>query len=626
MNLRHPFEPDSARVQAQIRIMATTDLHLHLMPYDYVADRPTAHQGLLPAARLIRALRTGAPTTLLFDVGDMLQGSAMAELLALEEAGGSARPNPMIAAMNLIGYDAATLGNHDFDFGLSYLEHALAQARFPVVSANLQRVGVGLYRPPHVVIRTRAQAADGTWWPLAVGVIGFAPPQTSLWERQHLAGRLTSRDIVEAARAHLPALKAAGGEIVVALCHSGIGPQDHTPGMEHAAVPLAAVPGIDVVLAGHSHDVFPGPDLPTGGAVDSATGTLHGKPAVMAGFHGSHLGLIDLLIERGPQGWRPVAHASQALPVARRSRHGGLGRGDPALATAARSAHRRTLAHLRQPVGETAVPLHSYFSLIGPDAALTLLAEAQREAAHQVLAGTDAARLPLISAVSPYRVGGHGGPGHYLDIPPGPLTLRDSTGLYPYANALSVLAVTGQTLRDWLERAASMFCRIVPGGRDQPLLDPGFPGYAFDVLDGLTYQIDPTAPARTDAGGRVLHAQAQRIGQIRIGDRLIDPDEQVLIVTNSHRAGGGGGYGMALDGKVVADGHLTVRAALDAYLRRHRPVHPVPAPGWRFAPLPETSAWFDSSPAALAHLPLRRHDITDAGPAPDGFRRFLLAF
>ena len=697
--LRHPFTPDPARVQAQVRILATTDLHFQLTGHDDVADRPVPGQGLLPLARLIRAMRSHAPTCLLFDIGDMLQGSALADLLA---AGGGrvTAPHPMVAAMNRIGYDAATLGNHDFDYGLPYLDRALADARFAVVAANLTRIDGGPWLPRHALIHTRALAADGTWWPLDIGVIGFAPPQTVLWDRHHLAGHLTASNIVPAALAHVPALRAAGAEIVVALCHSGIGATDAVPGMENAAVPLAAVPGIDVVLMGHTHDVFPvqgpgpwprpHPDPATGSVnqsashprnqaandvedhaashpanyaadhppnhaashaashaanyvenhpanhaanhladhpvIDPVLGRLHGKPAVMAGFHGSHLGLVDLLIERGPDGWRVRDHASRAVAMAGLAR---LGPDDPALTQIAQAARRRTRAHLRRPLGETLVPLHSFFALVAPDAALTLVADAQRAAAQALLggplaAGDGAAGLPLISVVSPFRAGGRGGAGHYLNIPPGPLTLRDATGLYGYPNALTVLEMDGAGVADWLEQAAAVFARITPGLRDQPLFDPAFPSYLFDVLDGLTYVIDPSAPPRGDTAPALADPVARRVSDIRLDGAPLRPADRVLVVTNSHRAGGGGGFAAPLRGRVVIAGALTNRAALEQYVRNSSPVSPVARPTWRFRALPGTAAWFDSSPAATASLAQVAARISDAGPAPSGFRRFRL--
>ena len=89
-------------------------------------------------------------------------------------------------------------------------------------------------------------------------------------------------------------MRAAGADVIIALCHSGIGGEAHTPGMENAAIPLAGIDGIDVVLTGHTHEQFPGHDRAANDVVDPVAGTLHGKPAVMAGFYGNRLGMVDL--------------------------------------------------------------------------------------------------------------------------------------------------------------------------------------------------------------------------------------------------------------------------------------------------------------------------------------------
>ena len=661
MILRPPFGPTPGRVQAHLRLIATTDLHMHLRPWDYVADRPRKGTGLLAAAPLIRALRDEVPCALLLDVGDLLQGNALADHLAADE---SSAQHALIAAMNLMGYAAGTLGNHDFDYGLAYLDRTLAQAQFPVVSANLRRPDGTGYRPPWALIRTRATDAQGTGWPLTVGVIGFAPTQTLQWARHHVAGLLVAQDIVDAAAEQVPLLRAAGAEVVVALCHSGMAEAEALPGMENAAIPLAAVPGIDVMLMGHTHAVFPGPGHPASPAVDPVAGRLHGKPAVQAGYQGSHVGVVDLLIARDAAGWRPVADSVAVLPAQFPALpQGRRAAADTALVRATAKAHQATLAAARQVVGVTQTPITSYFSQVAPDAGLQLLADAQRAAALPALAQTQWAGLPLISAVAPNRVGGPGGPDNYLNAAAGPLAARHLGALSPFPNTLCLLALTGADIADWLERAVSGFARIIPGRQDQPLIDPAFPGYVFDLLDGLTYTVDPSAPARTDVAGRVIAPGAQRISDLRLDGRALRPDERLIVVTNAYRAGGGGGFAAATVGRIIVEVPLTGQDAMRRHLAMAGPdagrdagrnagskagskagrnagrnagpntgpnagpntgtVNPA-RPTWQFAPLPGTAAWFDTSPAAAAHLPLPGRNVTDAGCAPNGFRRFRL--
>jgi len=604
---------------AQLRVLATTDLHAHLMAHDYFTDRPSRTAGLVWTASLIRRLRAGSDNTVLFDNGDFLQGNPMSDWVAANPTALADAAHPMIAAMNALGYDAGTLGNHEFNYGLEFLAEALRGATFPVVSANtLDEAGQPLVRP-YVVLDRKISDDDGASWPVGIGVIGLAPPQIALWERISLGDRIGTRDILATARELVPRMKAEGADVIVALCHSGIGAERAEPGMENAAVPLAAVEGIDAIVTGHTHQVFPGPAWAEGGAIDPA-GLLHGKPAVMAGYHGSHLGVIDLSLFREDGRWRVTEGASLAVPIA--DRQDPVVRRDPAVMAIGRGVHRRVLAEVRKPLGETTVPLQSFFSLVGPDACLQLVADAQRARAVEALAGTAYAGLPLLSAVAPFKTGGRAGPDNYVDIPPGTLVQRHVSELYPYPNGFCILVIRGTDVALWLERSVSLFHRLVPGVMDQPLIDPGFPGYNFDMLDGAEYVVDPTQPARTDASGRVLDAGAQRIVALMIGGRALDKDETVLVATNGYRAGGGGGFAAAISGTVVHKDALSTREVVLDHIRRTSPVAPVACPTWRFADNPGTGAWFDSGRGAGAHAT----GAIYLGDTEELFRRYRIAF
>jgi 2',3'-cyclic-nucleotide 2'-phosphodiesterase/3'-nucleotidase len=601
-----------AGIQARLRILATSDLHFHLLPFDYYADRPLPGTGLAAAARTIAALRRGPWVTLLVDNGDLIQGNMMSDWLA---AGGWSGPHPMIAAMNAIGYDAGTLGNHEFNHGLGHLRAALAEARFPIVSANIAALDAPL-APPWTILERDVAAGAGAP-PLRIGVIGFAPPQIAAWDRARLNGALRVRDIVAAAEDELPRLCAAGADVVLALCHSGIGPEAATPGMENAAVPLAAVPGIDALVAGHTHILFPGPGAAAGRAVDPAAGRLHGKPAVQPGFRGSHVGVIDLALGFEAGRWRLRGSAARLERV-------GKGAPEAVVAALAAPAHARLRAEAARPVGTAEVPIHSHFALVAPSPALDIVADAKRAHARALLAETPEARLPVVVAVAPFRAGGRGGPDNYIDIPPGPVALRQAAELYIHPNSVVLLEIDGAGLSDWLERSASLFRRLVPGAAGQPLIDPGFPSYNFDVLDGLSYVIDPSQPPRTDPEGRILDPAARRVSDIRHEGRQVGPTDRFVLATNSYRLGSGGIFAAAAAARPIAAGPGTTRELVVEHVRT-APLRPGPRPRWRFAALPGTAAWFDSAPAALGHLgSVEGRDIRPLGPAAGGFWRFEL--
>ncbi|SET41057.1 bifunctional 2',3'-cyclic-nucleotide 2'-phosphodiesterase/3'-nucleotidase [Oceanicella actignis] len=612
--------------RAHLRILGTTDLHAHLAPYDYFADRPAPHLGLSRAAALIRSLRAQAPNALLFDNGDFLQGNPLADLAAREQARDPGATHPVIAAMNALGYDAATLGNHEFDYGLDTLAAALRQARFPVVLANLaRRRGADPTRdegfvPPYVILERTLRDGAGAAAPIRIGVIGFCPPQTLQWDHGRLAGLVEARGIAQSARALVPLMKAHGADLVVALCHAGIVPIAARPDEEEGAQDLALIEGVDVILAGHQHLTFPGAH-PAAPGVDPARGTVHGKPAAMAGFGGAHVAAIDLLLGRGRGGWRVMAHEvrlarTAALPAEA---------ADPAVQAAADAAHARALALIRQPVGRLRAPISTFFAMAADDPSLRLVNRAQSWRVAQALRGTPLARLPLVSAAAPFRCGGRGGPDNYACAPAGAITMRHVAELHPYPNELRALLIDGATLKEWLERAAAAFNRILPGREDQPLLAPDFPSFNFDVVDGVTYRIDLTAPARYDLSGRLIDPGAERIVDLRLGGRPLDPCARLVLATNSYRAGGGGAFPGVRPEAIVFETAETNRDALLAYLRAHPDIAPPRAPGWSFAPAPGASALFPSSPRAVAHLDQpHAAGIAPVGPGPGGFMLYRL--
>ncbi|WP_165918917.1 bifunctional 2',3'-cyclic-nucleotide 2'-phosphodiesterase/3'-nucleotidase [Rhodovulum adriaticum] len=490
--------------------MQITDLHANILPYDYFADRPAQDIGLARTAGLAAQLRAEAANALLLDNGDFLQGNPLADYFGQVRGLRPGEVHPVIAAMNAAGVEVATLGNHDFDYGLDFLHAALAGAGFPVVSANVLTARGAtpaddrMLVAPWVILDRHLIDEAGHSLPIRVGVIGFAPPQITRWSHPHLDGRISARDIMQAARAQVPALRAAGADLVIALCHSGLAEPDHVEGQENAGIPLAGVEGIDVVLAGHQHLTLPGPAYRGVPGVDADAGTIRGKPAVMAGFWGGHLGVIDLALGHDRGRWRILDHDSRLYPIAARQPDGTVAplvRDMPAVTRAAAPAHAETLDYVRRPVGRCTGALHSYFALAGADPCVALLAQAQRAHVRQALKGTEHDGLPILSAVSPFKAGGRGGPEYYSDVPAGDLAIRHVADLYPYPNTVQAVRLTGAQVRAWLERAASLFNRIVPGQPDQMLMERDAPAYQFDVLDGLRYRIDLGQPARFDALG-----------------------------------------------------------------------------------------------------------------------------
>ncbi len=631
----HPFSVHAATNQAHLRIMETTDLHVHVFPYDYYADKPRDTVGLARTASLVQGIRDEASNSLLIDNGDFLQGNPMGDYIAYERGMKDGDMHPVIEAMNTLGFDASTLGNHEFNYGLDFLMKALAGADFPVVSANVAlELGADPTRdktliPPYVILDHKVTDGAGQEHAIRVGLIGFVPPQIMGWDRRHLEGKVQARDIVETARAYIPQMKEQGADIIVALSHSGIGAADHSDGMENASVPLAGLDGIDAILTGHSHLVFPSPDYADFAGVDAEAGTLMGKPATMGGFWGSHMGLIDLLIEKDGDAWRVVSAETEARPIARRNEDRSITAlvdSDPQVLASVQQEHDETLAYVRRAVGKTDAPLHSYFALVADDPSVQIVSIAQLWYIEQMLKGTEHEGLPILSAAAPFKAGGRGGPEYFTDVPKGDVAIKNVSDLYLYPNTARAVRVTGQQVKDWLERSAGIFNQVEPGASDVVLLNPAFPSYNFDVIDGVEYQIDLSQPSKYDPKGVLINEDASRIVNLTYQGAPLDMEAEFIIATNNYRAGGGGSFPGASPDTTVFEGPDTNRDVIVRYIVEKGTISPRADANWTFKPMPGTTVLFDTGPAAKTYAEdVPGVEIEEAGDGPDGFARFRIS-
>ncbi|GGE50339.1 bifunctional 2',3'-cyclic-nucleotide 2'-phosphodiesterase/3'-nucleotidase [Actibacterium pelagium] len=630
----HPFTANAASNQAHLRIMETTDLHVHVHPYDYYSDRPVDTVGLARTASHIRTIRAEAANSLLLDNGDFLQGNPMGDYIAYERGMKEGDMHPVITAMNAVGFDATTLGNHEFNYGLDFLMKSLAGANFPVLSANVVKEAaasatkdVTLVKP-YVLLDRELTDGSGTKHRIKIGLIGFVPPQIMSWDRRHLEGNVIARDIVATAKAYVPQMKEEGADIIIALSHSGIGSAKMTDMMENASVPLAQIDGIDAILTGHSHLPFPGPAFKDMAGVDAEKGTIHGKPAVMGGFWGSHLGVIDLMLTYEGGEWRVLGHESALRPISKRNEDRSITAlvdSDAEVLASVQKEHDETLAYVRRAVGKTDTPLHSYFALVADDPSVQIVSIAQKWYIEQMLKGTEHEGLPILSAAAPFKAGGRGGPEYYTDVPVGDVAIKNVADLYLYPNTARAVRITGKQLKGWLERSAGMFNQIEAGKPDQILLNPSFPSYNFDVIDGVQYQIDLTQPSRFAPKGELVDEAATRIVNLTYNGQPVTDEMEFIVATNNYRAGGGGSFPGAMGDTVVFEAPDTNRDVIVRYIVEQGTISPQADANWTFAPMPGTSVLFDTGPKAADYADkVPGVTIEPVGEQPDGFARFRI--
>lgn len=591
----------------KLRILGTTDLHVHMLAWDYYQDKASDEYGLARTATLIKAARAEARNTLLFDNGDLLQGNPLGDVMARVQPLQPGQVHPVHKVMNALGYDAANIGNHEFNYGLAFLKNAIQGAAFPYVSANVvEDAGADKGKPafrPYVILNRRFTDEAGQSHELKVGVIGFVPPQIMLWDRLNLTGRVAAKDIPATARELVPKMRAEGADVVVVIAHSGFEFGETVFFAENTVARLAEVPGVDAILFGHSHGEFPGRFFNRHPKVDLERGLINGVPAVMPGFWGSHLGVIDLTLNRSEGRWKGTDPRAHLRPVYDRATRKPVAEPDPMVAEIVKREHEATLAYVRAEVARTAQPIHSFFAQVADDPSVQLVSLAQIAYAKKALAGTPHAGLPILSAAAPFKSGGRGGAQNYTDIPVGPVAIRNVADLYVYPNTLQVVKLTGAQVREWLEMSAQAFNRIDPAGApEQNLINSSFPSYNFDTIDGVSYRIDVTQPARYDRNGRLVSPDARRIVDLRFNGEPIDDKAEFAVVTNNYRASGGGSF-PGLDGSnIILSSPDENREALLQYLQATKTVQPAADNNWRLQPVAGVKLRFVSSARAKEHL------------------------
>ncbi|EOC0264526.1 bifunctional 2',3'-cyclic-nucleotide 2'-phosphodiesterase/3'-nucleotidase [Cronobacter dublinensis] len=593
-----------------LRILETTDLHSNMMDFDYYKDAPTEKFGLVRTASLINAARQEAANSVLVDNGDLIQGSPLGDYMAAKGLK-DGDVHPVYKAMNTLDYAVGNLGNHEFNYGLDYLHKALAGANFPYVNANI--IDAKTQKPlftPYLIKETQVKDKDGKPHTLKIGYIGFVPPQIMTWDKANLSGKVTVNDITETARKYVPQMRAQGADLVVVVAHSGLSAEPYKALAENSVYYLSQVPGVDAILFGHAHAVFPGKDFATIKGADIAQGTLNGVPAVMPGMWGDHLGIVDLVLNNDDGKWKVTQSKAEARPIYDAQAKKSLAAEDKNLVKVLKADHDATREFVGQPVGKSADPMYSYLALVQDDPTVQVVNNAQKAYVEHFIQGDpDLAQLPVLSAAAPFKVGGRkNDPASFVEVEKGQLTLRNAADLYLYPNTLVVVKATGAEVKEWLECSAGQFNQIdVNSAKPQPLLNwDGFRTYNFDVIDGVKYQIDVTQPAKYDGECQTVNPKAERIKHLTFNGKPIDPNATFLVATNNYRAYGGkfAGTGDSHIAFASPDENRAVLAAwIGAETKRAGEIHPATDNNWRLAPInsrQKLDIRFETSPSDKA--------------------------
>ena len=516
-------QPDTAR----LTILHTSDLHGAVLPFNDFANRPMDRGSLAQVATMVEEIRSEAGhPVLLFDSGDTLQGSPFEQFVHVRWG----EPSPTIDAMNRIGYQAMAVGNHEFNFGLEVLRRAEAQAGFPFLSANSLRIGTDEPAfPPYLVLDQGA---------IRIGVLGLTTPNVPGWEKVENYAGLEFQPMDEAARKWVPVLRDSEGcDLVVVLAHTGfeIDPETGEPdgtAHENFTSRLTEVPGIDLLLTGHTHEDIP-PYL--------VNGVIVSQPRARAQL----LTRIDLEMVRGASGWEVSRWEGRNLATEKVA-------ADPEIVRANTLSHQRLSEALAGPVGEVTDEIRVENCRREDCAAVDLLHSVQLEAS-----GAQLSLAALLNAYAPR-------------LPKGAVSWRWIHAFYVYPNTLVAVRLTGAQVSDILEHTARFYdgLECSAEGGCTVLTDAAIPHYNVDTMAGVSYRIDPTRP------------EGSRIRDLRFEGLPIDPTAVFTVACNSYRASGGGFFPHLAEAEVVWRSSTEMADLIGDYLMTHRPWRPVVDANW----------------------------------------------
>ncbi|MFD8786030.1 bifunctional metallophosphatase/5'-nucleotidase [Kitasatospora sp. NPDC059599] len=556
-------EPDVAAAKGQRKprkqaftVMGTTDLHGRVLNWDYFTDAEyvdKAHNavGLAKISTLANQVREekGWDRCLLIDSGDIIQGTQLtyyyARIEPIATDGDTVPDHPMAVAMNLMEYDAAALGNHEFNYGIPTVKAFEDQLEFPLLGANaLHAKNEKPAFPPYVIKELHL----GEGKSLKVGILGLTNPGIAIWDKANVSGQMVFPGIVETAAKYVPRMKAAGADVIVVSAHSGIDEAttygDQLPWPEDASGEMAeTVPDIDAVLVGHTHK-----EVPQRLIVNKKTG----KTVVLSEplCWGQRLSCFDFEVEFANGAWKVTSVSSRVL-------NSNTVPENPEITNALTEQHKKVVAYVNQNIGTSKIELSIAESRFKATPIIDLIGRVQADAVKAALAGGQYANLPVLAQAAPFN--------RTALIPSGQVKLRDAAGLYIYENTLEARVLTGAQLKDYLEFSAKYYNQLAVGApvdKDALTGAEATPDYNYDSVYGLTYDIDVAQPK----GSRIVNLSFQ--------GKPIDPAAQFVLAVNNYRANGGGNFPHVANAKLVWSNSDEIRNTMIAWVKAKGVIDP----------------------------------------------------
>ncbi|MDO5519799.1 MAG: bifunctional 2',3'-cyclic-nucleotide 2'-phosphodiesterase/3'-nucleotidase [bacterium] len=544
-------EPKAAEKEEsniQLTIMGTTDIHNYLMNYDYYTVSESEKSGLVKISSIIKKQKEENKNVVIFDNGDLIQGNPLGDYFARVNPVEKGTEHPVYKALNVAGFDATTLGNHEFNYGLDYIHQIVDDSKVPVINTNVYNAKT---KEPefkqYEIITKKVVDTNGDEKEIKIGVLGFVPPQILEWDKINLEGKVEVKDIVESAKEMVPVVKAAGADVIVALSHSGYGNGEYKVGNENESYELTTIEGIDAVIAGHSHDTFPSETFAEENKglanVDVLKGTMNGVATIQPAKYGEGVGVINLTISSKDNKYSVTEGTGKFISAE------GV-ENDSELVAALDADHKNVISYVSSPVGKSVNDINTYFALVGDNEAVQLVSDAQLAYAKNKVKEESSlkeyASLPILSAAAPFKAGlSKDGTkaDDYVEVQKGDLSIKDIANIYKYPNTAVIMKLNGKEIKNWLEMTAGIYNTIdVNESKEQELLNKNFPSFNFDTIDGVTYEIDVTQEAKYATDGTIANENASRIVNLKYNGKEVKENDEFLVVTNNYRASGGGNF------------------------------------------------------------------------------------
>ncbi|OPF75161.1 bifunctional metallophosphatase/5'-nucleotidase [Streptomyces antioxidans] len=528
-------------------VMGTTDLHGNVFNWDYFTDAEfddTAHNdvGLAKISTLVDQIRKekGRRNTLLIDAGDTIQGTQLSYYYArVDPITGEGGPvHPMARAMNAIGYDAAALGNHEFNYGIPVLRKFEEQCDFPLLGANaLDAKTLRPAFPPYWMTRLRTPCGRD----VRVAVLGLTNPGIAIWDKVNVQGKMTFPGLEEQAAKWVPRLRSMGADVVIVSAHSGTSGTssygDLVPYVENAAALVAEqVAGIDAILVGHAHV-----EIPESRVVNKESGreVVLSEPLKW----GQRLTLFDFELEWERGRWQVASVSAEVL-------NSNAAGEDPRIVRLLDAEHKKVIGYVNQVIGTCSAEMTATEAPYKDAPIVDFINHVQTETVKAALAGTEHAELPVVSQASCFS--------RTAAIPAGEVTIRQVAGLYPFENTLEARVLTGAQLKEYLEFSARYYVQTPAGGDVDPekLTNASdIPDYNYDALGGLTYEID------------IAKAPGSRIARLSFDGKPVDEKAEFVLAVNNYRASGGGNFPHVASAKQVWANSEEIRNTIIAWVQ-----------------------------------------------------------